>query len=509
MKNSTPDPAPELVDDSGNLITNPWYGTGEVRFSELRFSSPGEHVFRIRELAGTDEHYSYDETVFTIEVTIADNGDGTLSAELKYYDAAGNEVGENDLAFTNTVVPGKLSVTKTVRNTSAMSAEIRFPFTLKVTDVNGEPFVYETVPSGLSAVAGEPGSYSFKLKGGESFTVEGLPYGSVYSLEETETAGFVQTGSVNETGEIGFDDVTASFTNTYSASGSVEVPLRKTLMGGEIAEGEYVVQISGDGMQPITVSAPAAARDGESAQSDFTVTLNYNDVSAHGKTFRYTITELAGDQAVAYDPREIHGKVQVTDQGDGTLRAEWSFDEDGLEKANFVNYRLYELTIKKEVGGNMGDLELPFSFVASFGNLPEGFAVEVPGNWQKDESGVYGFTLSHGESYTVTLPYGATYSIREDAGDYRATRVIKRENPSLDQLLEEVVGTLVASDHVTDQVLQGNETVVFTNTLTSPIPTGVAAATGGGFLAAVSLLALGLSSMSWRKKKQYRTKHSK
>ena len=57
---------------------------GNVSFDELTFEAPGVYTFRISEVKGTEEGMTYDESVYTITVTVVDNGKGQLEASLSY-----------------------------------------------------------------------------------------------------------------------------------------------------------------------------------------------------------------------------------------------------------------------------------------------------------------------------------------------------------------------------------------------------------------------------------------
>ena len=57
---------------------------GNVSFDELTFEVPGVYTFRISEVKGTEEGMTYDESVYTITVTVVDNGEGQLEASLSY-----------------------------------------------------------------------------------------------------------------------------------------------------------------------------------------------------------------------------------------------------------------------------------------------------------------------------------------------------------------------------------------------------------------------------------------
>lgn len=57
---------------------------GNVLFDELTFEAPGVYTFRISEVKGIEEGMTYDESVYTITVTVVDNGEGQLEASLSY-----------------------------------------------------------------------------------------------------------------------------------------------------------------------------------------------------------------------------------------------------------------------------------------------------------------------------------------------------------------------------------------------------------------------------------------
>ena len=57
---------------------------GNVSFDDLTFEAPGVYTFRISEVKGTEEGMTYDESVYTITVTVVDNGEGQLEASLSY-----------------------------------------------------------------------------------------------------------------------------------------------------------------------------------------------------------------------------------------------------------------------------------------------------------------------------------------------------------------------------------------------------------------------------------------
>lgn len=77
---------------------------GNVSFDELTFEAPGVYTFRIAEVKGTEEGMTYDESVYTITVTVVDNGEGQLEASLSY---TKNEEAVEAIEFCNTFTEQK------------------------------------------------------------------------------------------------------------------------------------------------------------------------------------------------------------------------------------------------------------------------------------------------------------------------------------------------------------------------------------------------------------------
>ena len=77
---------------------------GNVSFDELTFEAPGTYTFRISEVKGTEEGMTYDESVYTITVTVVDNGEGQLEASLSY---TKNEEAVEAIEFCNTFTEQK------------------------------------------------------------------------------------------------------------------------------------------------------------------------------------------------------------------------------------------------------------------------------------------------------------------------------------------------------------------------------------------------------------------
>ena len=73
----------ELKDSEGNLVdTAKNKADGSITFKELEYKEPGQHTYLVSEKAGNEENVTYDTTVHTVTVDVADNGQGQLVATI-------------------------------------------------------------------------------------------------------------------------------------------------------------------------------------------------------------------------------------------------------------------------------------------------------------------------------------------------------------------------------------------------------------------------------------------
>ncbi|MBE5922639.1 MAG: VWA domain-containing protein [Lachnospiraceae bacterium] len=80
----------ELKDEFGNVITTATNdAAGVVQFTEITYTEAGTYQYTISEKVGAAEGITYDETVYTVTVTVEDDLDGHLVATV---DTEGNEL---------------------------------------------------------------------------------------------------------------------------------------------------------------------------------------------------------------------------------------------------------------------------------------------------------------------------------------------------------------------------------------------------------------------------------
>ena len=481
--NGAADTVTQITEEDGSTTPNPWYGTAPVYFDTLHFTQPGEYTYYIREQVGSDQAVIYDSHKETVSIVVKDNRDGTLSAEVSY--------DEDGAIFTNSMKSGSLTVSKTVKNGTDKALEQTFDFTVDLKNADGSALTgsYPVTKSDGAEIT-VPSGGTVSIKAGETFTISDLPHGCLYTITEQDKAGFELTGSVNTAGvidAIAEGGQTASFENTYSSSGSVTLTADKTLVGGDIEDEQFSFALTDE-----TGSVLATAW----AQPDGSITftpLDYSETD-DGKTYVYTISEIAGeDERIVYDAHEERVTVTVTDNGDGTMNAAAEYAD--AEGARFVNLQLYRLSVSKTVAGNMGDQTAGFSFTLTLTRNDEPYtgAVGAPDgvNWTAGESGVYTFTLSHGDSFGILLPVDVVYEITEtDPEDYKVTIAI---TDSEGAALENESNAPTAKGSISRAV--GDQSVSFINSREMVVPTGAAmpalpTAIGAGALALAGLAVL-------------------
>ncbi len=306
--------------------------------------------------------------------------------------------GNNDSGYivTNKHTPaprGSLVVSKTVLGNAAdKNKAFTFTVTLNDSSVNG---TYGDM-NFVNGVA------TFTLKDGESKTATGLPNGTEYTVSESDYSaeGYETTKSGDEGVIVGDDTVTAAFTNTRNAEGSLTVS--KTLAGNDVDK-----------------------------TKDFTFTITLNDTTVNGTyngvTFTNgvaTITLKDGEsKTVEGLPNGAEYTVTETDYtADGYELTEKNGDKGTISEhevsvAAFTNTRntYGRLVVSKTVSGNAADKNMAFTFTVTLNDS------SVNGTYGDMDfvNGVATFTLKDGESKTATgLPNGTEYTVSES--DYSA-----------------------------------------------------------------------------------------
>ena len=247
--------------------------------------------------------------------------------ENTYYEGYVTSIAGTDV--TNTYNPyGTLKISKAVQGATDVSAQKEFSFKLTLTTPEGEPeggtFAYTvTDATGAQVATGTVGNGdTIKLRGGQTATITGIPSETTYKVTEAKAAGFKKTDSTGATGTIRAGEeraATASFTNTYNATGKAYLRATKVLEGRKLKAKQFTFDVLDEAGNTVT-----AARNGADGTVNFgAIKYGLADV---GKTYTYTICERnAGAAGYTYSDAAAKAKVSVTDNGDGTLACDVSY----------------------------------------------------------------------------------------------------------------------------------------------------------------------------------------
>ena len=192
----------------------------EVTVALPTYTSVGVYSYIITEKTGTTAGVAYDSKSVTMKVTAVDNN-GTIEIAAVSFTKAGKKLADNEAAFNNTYTANKLSISKTVAGNLGDKSKY-FDFTVTLTGKEGEEYSLPATITGGSDKSGKKenvaisGTTTFKLKHGDTITIENLPAGVSYKVEEATPSDY----TMNATGQEGTMDAeakTAAFTNTKTS----------------------------------------------------------------------------------------------------------------------------------------------------------------------------------------------------------------------------------------------------------------------------------------------------
>jgi len=199
-----------------------------------KFNDPGTYRYTVQETAGSYNGITYDDQVYTYDITLVDNGSGLALAGSVITDEDGSKVGGGPTTGDLTSIkitnlygvdesgdPDPANPTSTLTVTKAVAGDQgetnkAFTFTIKIDGEAGEQYKMMIGSTETTLVSGT--AATFQLKHGESAVITGLSATDVYTVSENDytTEGYVTTVAGNETGSI-TANTTVAYTNTKNA----------------------------------------------------------------------------------------------------------------------------------------------------------------------------------------------------------------------------------------------------------------------------------------------------
>lgn len=310
---------------------------GNVVFSPIEYTKPGEHTYTLHEVKGNAGGVTYDETVHTIVTTIADNGKGQLVATHKLQDADNGKKIEFKNAYNLT--PKDSSVTHKITAYKSLAGRALKPGEFEFELVEGD----EVVATGKNSYDGmiamssirytEPGEHTYTLREVHGGTKSnGITYdGTTYTIVTTVTDNGDGTLDVHHVLK---GDKPAEFKNSYGLTpvDSVitdQITAKKVLDGRDLKDGEFELELVEDGKVVATGKNDA---DGKIVMGKIT----YDKPGTHTYTLREKLPNEAGlSNGITYDKTNYTIKTSVIDNGDGTLKVTHTLE--GAELALFQN----------------------------------------------------------------------------------------------------------------------------------------------------------------------------
>lgn len=391
-------PMPEGTE---NVVTITDQGNGE--FGEITFDKAGVYEYTVTETKGTETGYTYDESTYTVKITVADE-DGVLEAEVSY--KKGSAAAEKSV-FTNIYRPIEVSFGVPVKKVIIGNERPEEKeFTFEEYDEQGNLLDTKTV-TGEGEIAfdtityTEAGTYTYtvaeKAGSDKGYTYDTSARTVVVTVVD-EDGRLKASMTVDEEAE---EKVT--ITNNYEPSEvTFAIPISKVIEGNARPEEKefYFNEFDEEGN---LLSTKAITGEGEAAFDAITYT--------EAGTYTYTVAEVEGNEkGYTYDSEERTVVVTVVDE-DGSLKASMKVEEREASKVEFTN--TYEpdetevsLPVTKEIIGvaRPEDNLKKFTFVLSAkGDEPmseeEKISIEDAGEAKFGpikfkEAGEYHYTIS-------------------------------------------------------------------------------------------------------------------
>ena len=293
---------------------------GNVTFKPIKYTEIGQHTYTLHEVAGDAGGIDYDNAVYTIVTTIADNGKGELVATHELKGAEGVKSIEFKNAYNLT--PESSSVTDQITATKVLDGrdlkEGEFSFEL----VEGD----EVVATGTNAADGTitMNSVKYDKAGKHTYTLRevkgsagGITYSDAkYTIETTITD---KGDGTLEAKHVLKDADEAKFSNSYkpgSKESSVtdQITAAKSLDGRDLKAGEFRFElVEGNSV----VSTGTNNADGKIVMDSVT----YTAAGEHTYTLRETKASTT-ENGITYSTAEYTIVTIVKDNGDGTLSME-------------------------------------------------------------------------------------------------------------------------------------------------------------------------------------------
>ena len=447
---------------------------GDVLFDTISYTKTGVYDYTLSEVHGDRGGVTYDATKHHVRVTVTDNGEGQLLADVKY------DNGTNIPEFTNTyhAQPATDNPTAVKKMTSSKGNK----YTLK-----GEDFAFtlqqQSAPANVSNADqtkrnDQQGNIrfdqlSFPLVGTYVFTMseqdttvpgvtkDGTVATITYVVKDVDHTGKLAVVSKTVTPTTGANGKNITFTNHYSPknvgysiSGVKNIVNTDTATSRVPQDGEFKFQLNavsahdsdGNAISMNDMPMPAGSQNGTVTVTNRGSGFTFGQmVYTMPGVYTYHVKELAGtDKTIGYSTQEYDVTVTVTDQG-GMLSATADSQTNDIRFDNTYTPTPVDVTVKADkhlTGRALNDGEFTAELKDMDGNTlqskrfkrttgSEAKADEGDGTltFDKltfDKTGIYKYTVDEtdtqlgGVTYDTTS-HTVTVTVTEDADSHTLT----------------------------------------------------------------------------------------
>lgn len=447
---------------------------GDVLFDTISYTKTGVYDYTLSEVQGDRGGITYDATKHHVRVTVTDNGEGQLLADVKY------DNGTNIPEFTNTyhAQPATDNPTAVKKMTSSKGNK----YTLK-----GEDFTFtlqqQSAPANVSNADqtkrnDQQGNIrfdqlSFPLVGTYVFTMseqdttvpgvtkDGTVATITYVVKDVDHTGKLAVVSKTVTPTTGANGKNITFTNHYSPknvgysiSGVKNIVNTDTATSRVPQDGEFKFQLNavsahdsdGNAISMNDMPMPAGSQNGTVTVTNKGSGFTFGQmVYTMPGVYTYHVKELAGtDKTIGYSTQEYDVTVTVTDR-DGMLSATADSQTNDIRYDNTYTPTPVDVTVKADkhlTGRALNDGEFTAELKDMDGNTlqskqfkratgSEAKADEGDGTltFDKltfDKTGIYRYTVDEtgtqlgGVTYDTTS-HTVTVTVTEDAASHTLT----------------------------------------------------------------------------------------
>ena len=388
----------------------------------------GEYDYTLKEVAGSDSTITYDSTEVRVHVSVKAEGDKAKATVT--YD------GKNDIpTFKNTYQPAETSVTLAAKkayvksdSTPAALKGGEFAFGLYEGDLTAEQLKGRQPIR--SAKNGEDGTVTFPAinytKAGEYKYTIVEKKGDLSHVTFDDAVHHAAVKVMDKAGKldaaVAYDGDKAdapTFTNTYTAKGSVELTATKVVAVApgfthdtKLKGGEYTFELKdADGKVLDT------AKNEADGTVKFTRDFELADLGgAASKDFAYTIAEKPGAEAgMVYDNHTLTYTVTVADDGAGTLTATPQVTSGDKTFTNTYRPKETSVTLKatkRFTGGELAGSDFTFQLLDKDGSVVQTVQNEKDG---KVAFAAIDYATPGDHDYTIKEVKGADSTVVYDA----------------------------------------------------------------------------------------------